>query len=281
MNGVSTLDGEWVEPASRRRLGYRCWRPAAAPRALLVIIHGFGEHGGRYQAFAEALAGQGMWVGAPDLWGHGRSGGQRGDVEQVAEYVRQLQGVTRDVFLPQSGCVAYVLFGHSFGGLLAILWALEQPQALRRVVLQSPLLEVGFPLPRWETAATSLLATCWPTCSFSLHFDVERLSHDAGVIRAYREDPLVHHVMTARTYRSLLRARDEAMARAASVRAPVLLLVAGADRVISVEWAHRWFDRLTCEKRCAVFPDSYHELHHEPVRDEVLRQVRDWTLANG
>ncbi|MBI2104693.1 MAG: lysophospholipase [Candidatus Omnitrophica bacterium] len=281
MNGVSSLDGEWVEPASRRRLAYRCWRPAAAPRALLIIVHGFGEHGGRHRAFAEALAGQGIWVGVPDLWGHGRSDGRRGDVEQVADYVRQLQGVTRDVFLPQSGLSSYALFGHSFGGLLAILWALEQPAELRRVILQSPLLEVGFPLPRWETAAASLLAACWPTCPFSLRFDVERLSHDAGVVQAYRDDPLVHHIMTARTYRSLLRARDEAMARAASIRAPVLLLLAGADRVVSIEWARRWFDRLTCEKHCEVFPDSYHELHHEAVRADVLQRVRDWALTNG
>lgn len=279
MNGVVALDGEWVEPGSRRRFRYHSWRPAGAPQALLVIAHGFGEHGGRYRAVAETLAGQGIWVGVMDLWGHGRSDGQRGDVERVADYVKQLQGVTRDVFLPQSGCSSYALFGHSFGGLLAILWALDNPAALRRVVLQSPLLEVGFPLPRWETAAASFLATCWPTSSFSLHFDVAALSHDAAVIQAYRDDPLVHHVMTARTYHSMLRARDEAMARAASVRSPVLLLLAGADRVISIERARRWFDRLTCEKRCELFPDSYHELHHEPVRDEVLRHVRDWTLA--
>ena len=281
MSGVSSLDGEWVEPASRRRFSYRCWSPAAAAQALLVVIHGFGEHGGRYRPVAEALAGQGIWVGAMDLWGHGRSDGQRGDVGQVADYVRQLQGVTRDVFLPQSGCSSYVLFGHSFGGLLAILWAMERPSALRRVVLQSPLLEVGFPLPRWETAAASFLATCWPTCAFSLHFDVDALSHDPAVIRAYQEDPLVHHIMTARTYRSLLRARDEAMAHATSIRAPVLLLLGGADRVISLDWARRWCDRLTCEKRCELFPESYHELHHEAVRDEVLRQIRDWTLADG
>lgn len=280
MTGIRCLEGSWVDPSSHRRVGYRCWQPPSA-RALLVILHGFGEHGGRYHAVATALAAQGLWVAAPDLWGHGRSGGQRGDIEQVVQYVQQVRRMTDELFLPESGLAQYALFGHSFGGLLAIRWALDSPPGLRRLVLQSPLLKVGFPLPRWETLAASVLARGWPTFPFSLHLDVEALSRDPAIVQAYRADPLVHHAMSARTYRSMLRVRDDVVERAASLRTPTLLLCGAADRVVSVEAAQRWFERLRCEKRSVVFPGCYHELHHEPVRDEVLQLVHDWTLADG
>jgi len=280
MTGVLYLEGSWVEPSSRRRLVYHCWHPPSA-RALLVILHGFGEHGQRYHALASALAEQGLWVAAPDLWGHGRSGGPRGDIEHVAGYVQQARRMTDEIFLPQSGLPQYTLLGHSFGGLLAILWALDHPRDLRRLVVQSPLLEVGFPLPRWKTLAASLLARCWPTWPFSLQFDLEALSHDPAIVEAYRADPLVHHVMSARTFRSMLRARDQALARTDALGVPVLLLCGTADRVISVQAAQAWFERLRCERRDVRFPGCYHELHHEPVRDEVVRLVRDWAVADG
>ena len=279
MSGVSSLEGWWIERPSGRKLWYRCWRPPTAARALLVIVHGFGEHGGRYETFAAALAEQRIWVAAADLWGHGRSEGRRGDSSRVADYVRQARRITEELFLPQSGLRGYALFGHSFGGLLAILWALDHPQGLQRVVVQSPLLEVGFPIPSWKVAAARLLTHCWPTFLFPMNLDASALSRDQAVVRGYQADPLVHHVMSARVYCSLLQARQEAFARSAECHAPVLLLCGSADRVISVEAARRWFDRLRGEKRCLVFPECYHELHHEPVWTEVVRVVMGWVLG--
>jgi alpha-beta hydrolase superfamily lysophospholipase len=271
-------EGEWVEPASGRRFAYRCWGPER-PRALLVLLHGFGEHGGRYAAFAETLADQGIEVAAPDLWAHGRSGGARGDLGRAEPCVRQLQRMTDTVFLPRAGCSGYALFGHSFGGLLAILWSLEPPPALRRVILQSPLLEVGFPLPAWTVAAAALLRVCWPGAPFAVNLDVRALSRDPAVAASYASDPLVHNRMTAGTYGAIQEAERRAMAGASRCDRPTLLLLGEADRIVSVAAAHRWFDRLSCEKRRVVFPGGFHELHHEPVRDEVARLVSAWALG--
>jgi len=277
---VTSLENAWVDPSSRRRLHYRLWRPDAI-RALLVLVHGFGEHSGRYAPFAQALAGQGICVAAADLWGHGRSAGAHGDVEDVSRYVEDCANITHEVFLPESGQQRYILFGHSFGGLVAILWALRDSSRLTRLIVQSPLLEVGFPLPRWKTTLARLLAACWPTASFSIDLDLGALAHDPAVVEAYRTDPLVHHAMSARTYHSMLRARDAAMQCAARLQVPVLLLCGSADRIISVAAARRWFDRLRTEKSFVLFPESYHELHHEPVKDEVQRHVLAWILAAG
>ena len=280
MNGVACRDGSWVDSESRRRMSYRIWSPPAI-RALAVIVHGFGEHGGRYQSVAERLAQQGIATAVPDLWGHGRSEGPRGDLTALTEYARALRTLTETVWLPESGQASYALFGHSFGGLLAIAWAFEAPPLLRRLVVQSPLLEAGFPIPAWKTSAALCLARWCPGAPFSMNLDLTQLSRDPGVIEAYRSDPLVHNRMTAGTYRALIRLRDAAFARAGSLRVPVLLLYGSADRIISIAAARLWYSRLRCEKRRVVFPGCRHELHHEPVRDEVLRLACDWILADA
>ena len=278
MSEVVYREGLWTTPASQRTFSYRVWRPTTT-RALLVVLHGFGEHSWRYHAVAETLVEEGFYVAAPDLWAHGRSGGVRGDLGDVPRCVAEIRRLTEEVFLPEAGQTHYGVFGHSFGGLAAIHWAVTAPPALRRVSVQSPLLEVGFPIPCWKRMAVSLLAGMWPTYSLSMNLDAEALSHDASIVQAYRSDPLVHNAISAWTYRSILRTRDEAFANARAIRVPVLLLCGTADRIISVAAAQRWFEQLACEKQYVAFPGSYHELHHEAVRDEVVRLVGQWTLA--
>ncbi len=274
MPPVASEQGAWVEPTTRRTLRYRLWHPQS-PRALLVVIHGFGEHSGRYEAFAQPLVEQGVVVAAADLWGHGRSSGARGDLGDLPRCIDNLITLTQQVFLPASGQTTYTLFGHSMGGLLAAYWALHRPAELHHAILQSPLLEVGFPIPAWKTLAAIVLARAWPSCRIQVQLDVSILSHDPAVVEAYRVDPLVHHIMSARTHRSLLHTRDEVRDHAEAIRTPLWVLCGAEERVISVSHVQQWYARLTCEKHLYIFPDCYHELHHEPIRNEVFRLITD------
>jgi alpha-beta hydrolase superfamily lysophospholipase len=112
-----------------------------------------------------------------------------------------------------------------------------------------------------------------------LGLDVTQLSHNPAVVQAYREDTLVHHRMTARAYHEMLGAADAALAQPADIAVPTLLLYGEEDHIVSVPSAQRWFEALHCRKRSAGFRDAYHELHHEMVREEVLRLVREWITA--
>ncbi|MBI4341394.1 MAG: alpha/beta fold hydrolase [Candidatus Omnitrophica bacterium] len=272
------IEGVWDAPSIGQRISYRLWKPPQA-RSTLVIIHGFGEHGGRYADVADALAAEGLCVAAPDLCGHGRSSGARGDIGDIPSCVDALEALTRQVLLPQTGHQQYALFGHSFGGLAAIWWAMSQPAGLRRLIVQSPLLETAFTIPAWKKRLSRLVMACWPAFGLSMNLETSALSHDPAVVDAYRQDPLVHNTMSARCYWSLIRTRDEAQAHPERVRVPTLLLYGTADRIVSTAVAQRWFDQLACDKQCVVFPDAYHELHHEPVRPEVLRRIAAWSLA--
>jgi len=134
-------------------------------------------------------------------------------MSSVSAAAHDIWRMTAERFLPESGLAEWALFGHSFGGLVAILVALTHPVGLTRLVVQAPLLEVGFRVPRWKTAAVAALGRCWPTLSLPMHLDAGRLSHDPLIAPAYRADPLVHNTMSARAYRAIRQARDEAFKR--------------------------------------------------------------------
>ncbi len=280
MSEAAYSERYWTEPASGRRYFYRLWRPAGA-RALLVIVHGFGEHGGRYVATAQRLAQAGLDVAVPDLWGHGRSGGVRGDLDDLFTCVGHLRGLTDEALLPETGRSRHALFGHSFGGLMAIVWALESPARVTWLTAQSPLLEVGFPLPRWKVAMARWLAPYWPAFRVPLQLDLRYLSHDPGVVQAYRADRLVHSLISLRTYWALLRARDWVLRRAEDLRVPLLLLCGGDDQIISIRHVQEWAARVRCDKREVMFSGMYHELHHEAVADEAIRLVAEWSLGGS
>ena len=273
---VAFQEADWKDSAGRS-LHYYCWKPAPA-RALLVIVHGFGEHAGRYRPVAEWLAGAGICVAAPDLPGHGRSEGSRGDLADLEGCVCELARMTQERLLPESGQQGYAVFGHSFGGLLAAMWAMQAPPGLRRAAIQAPLIDVGFPVPRWKERVAAWLAQVAPGMTLDMGLDLKALSRNPEIGRAYKDDRLVHSRMSARAYQAILKSRDEVVAHPERIRVPVLFLQGGADRIVSVAAAQRWYESLTCEKHQAFFPDCYHELHHETARDDMLRLVRDWVL---
>lgn len=278
MAGIQTQEGLFRNPTNGRRLFYRLWN-AKGDRALVVIIHGFGEHGGRYTALAQAFAEKGLTVACSDLWGHGRSAGQRGDIDQFHQYLDDLEAVARHVFLAWTSQRRVVVFGHSFGGLVTIHWALQRPEAFRCLILQSPLLGVGFSVPKWKERLAASLGQWWQRLSVSTGLDPTWLSHDPSVVQCYREDPFVHRRISLRCYHMLRAAMSQAIERAASLTSPTLVLHGTEDRVISLTVCRDFFNTLACKKQLVRFPGCYHELHHESVRPAVVETVLQWISA--
>lgn len=279
MHALHADEGFFQGPA-HRKLFYRMWQPTPC-KALVIIVHGFGEHGGRYSALAQALGQQHhMAVACADLWGHGRSDGRRGDIERFEQYLDDLDALTAGVFLPRSRQERCAVFGHSFGGLAAIHWALRTPHTLRSLTIQSPLLKVAFPVPSWKIRFADIARRYWPTLSLSNSLDSSWLSHDPAVAQQYRDDPLVHHRITLRAYAALQGAMRHATEHAARVAIPTLVLYGSADRVVSVAACRNVAEALTCEKHVIEFPDCYHELHHEPVFPRVIEELSRWVDAH-
>jgi len=174
----------------------RRWQADAVPHQwTFVIVHGLGEHGGRYQHLAEWFAPLGATVYAMDLRGHGRSGGQRGHAPSLSVILDDIEAVVRRAG-EESGA-PLVLIGHSFGGLLAIAYALDRPGRLDKAVFSAPALVPKVKVPPWKQTLAGVLPKLAPRASFTNEIDPNLLSHDPAIAPAYVTDPLVHNRITA------------------------------------------------------------------------------------
>ncbi|MBI3324429.1 MAG: lysophospholipase [Candidatus Omnitrophica bacterium] len=271
-------EAAWTDPRSGHRVFYRCWRPSET-RATVMLIHGFAEHSGRYASLAQALGQRQIAVLAPDLRGHGRSDGGRGDVANFEQYVTDLQGLLEQLALP--GEAGLALVGHSFGALVAIHWALREAGRFRTLCLQSPLLEIAFPIPGWKREIARRLRPIWPTLRLPSGIDPRWVSRDRAVVEAYRRDPFVHRVISLRAYLAMTEAMRQALAAAPQLTPPTLLVYGEDDHIVSTAACRAFFERLTCQKRLVSYPQAFHELHHEPVRNAVIDELARWITAHG
>ncbi len=254
------------------RLFRRAWLPTA-PHHAVVLVHGFGEHSGRYDETGVALAEAGYAVESFDLRGHGRSDGARCHVQSFDEYLDDLDHVldwTRDA---TAGLPIHLL-GHSMGGLITITHLVERPvRVVSAVVTGPPLATEG--QPAWKVWLGRLGQRIVPTLSMPMGLPQDGLSRDPEVVRRYAEDPLVEANVTA----GLGGAMVDAIARTAAcpgrVSVPLLALHGGADPICSAAATEAYMAGVTAVgSRYKVYPELRHEVLNEPeggqVRDEIL-----------
>ena len=236
----------------------------SAPRQLLVV-HGYGEHGGRYvdrlQCFAEA----GYHVLLPDMRGHGLSSGQRGFVRRFETYLQDLDLIRSQALAPDKPTG---VFGHSNGGLIALRWLQEGKHKLQAAALTSPLLGIAVKAPAWKVQAGHLLSARLPWLSLPSEILPEHLSHDPRVVADYQQDPRVHHVVNTRWFTEATAAMEQAfLAGAASIRTPLLLMQAAGDRIVDPSAVERWaLAAVPAAPAGLVYesvPDAFHELLFE------------------
>ncbi len=267
---------EWVWNASDGlSLCARGWAPAR-PKAVVCLVHGHGEHVGRYARVAAALNQAGYALLGFDLRGHGKSGGPRGHVPSYEALL-----VDIDLFLGQMDerypALPRFLYGHSMGGNLVINYALRCRSDLRGVVATGPWLELAFQPPLVRVALGKIMNRVFPAFTQESGLETKALSRDESVVRAYENDPLVHGKISARLFVLMYEAGLWAMQHAPEFPLPLLLMHGEADRITSAE-ASRRFAAAVPQKRCTLrlWPGLYHEIHNEPEKEEVLQTLLDW-----
>ncbi len=267
-------------------LFYRRWRPAEETRASVVIAHGLGEHGGRYERLVDALLAHGFAVYAMDHRGFGRSPGQRGHVSSWAEYRADL-GSFLDLARQADPQAPLFLYGHSMGALMALDYALEAPGGsirgdggLRGLILSGvPLEPVGVAKP-WLVLVARALSRILPRAALRSPVDARALSRDPEVVRAYEEDPLVHGQATARWGVEALAAIDRAKGRLPELKLPVLLIHGGDDPLNSPEGSHLIADRAgSADATLRIYEGSRHEPHNDLDWEAAVRDIADWIEA--
>jgi len=259
----------------------QAWRPEGAPAAVLAVVHGYGEHGGRYRGLAEAMVARGYALHVYDLRGHGRSSGRRGHLGRFTDYLDDTAVYLDAVRREQPGRPLYLL-GHSLGGLICTAYVEDRPaDSLAGLILSSPFLRLGMPVPPLKLGAARLLSIVAPAVNVGNTVDAAALSHDQEVVSAYGTDPLNHHVATARWAAEVVAAQSAALSAAGSIRLPLLLLFGDADTVADPQASRELFERVASSgKTVHCYEDFYHEIFNEAGRAEVFADLAAWLEAH-
>jgi alpha-beta hydrolase superfamily lysophospholipase len=263
-----------VESADGTLLAYRAW-PQAGDIAF-AVVHGLGEHAGRYERFAEGMAKHGMGTYALDLRGHGKSPGQRGHVDSwsqwtddVAAFVSHVESIAGAEVVP---------VGHSFGGvtLLSTVLAGKLPKT-RRFVVSSPALKLKVKVPGWKLTFGPVASKILPKLALTNEVDPKAVSRIPEVVEAYRNDPLVHDKISARLGAEWQDATRDVLARAGQIKIPFLILAGTADALIDPAGSRELHEQAKSMSELRMLEGRFHEPFNDIGSDEVFRLIADWT----
>jgi len=275
MTDTSTLSKLKLTPDLQ--LALRDWPLAVHPNASaqVLIVHGLGEHSGRYEHVAQKLNSWGYAVRSFDLWGHGLSDGERGSMRDAHAMLDDLAAVvdhTRKTMPPGQ---SLVLLGHSLGGLLAARFVSLRMRPIDALVLSSPALDPG--LNAFQKLLLATLPGIAPNLRVGNGLQVKYLSHDPAVVAAYQADPLVHDRICARLALFIAQAGREVLATAPQWSTPTLLLFAGQDKLVSPQGS-RDFLKLApgAMVQSLCFDALFHEIFNESDASNVFAALQQW-----
>jgi len=260
---------------------YRHWRAPAPVRAVILLVHGLGEHSGRYDDFARFFTEQGVAVVAPDHLGHGESPGVRAHIGSFDEFIGPLDELREAIgqWYPEAPCF---LVGHSMGGLITARYLLDRQDWFEGAALSAAALQTAAPPSGLTLMIIKLLCLVMPTAGV-MQLDPAEVSRDPDVVQRYIEDPLVHSgKITAGLAHALFKTMDEVSSGSSAIRLPVLLMHGSADAMTTPAGSEAFHDAISSpDKRLRVYPQLYHEIFNEPERLQVLGELRDWILERA
>jgi alpha-beta hydrolase superfamily lysophospholipase len=254
----------------------------ARSSAALLIVHGIGEHGGRYRAAMRDLGGHSVACFVYDQRGHGLSPGPRGDIERFALLVEDATAIARGV-RQESPNLPLFLWGHSMGSLVATLAVAGLGEELSGVITSGCPIDAYGRLMRWSLPALQFLSRAMPGLRISGVFSASDLSHDMSVQRAYDEDPLVEHSATLRLMTGIATACREVGELAPTLKAPWLAVHGKDDCIAPPSGSERLIAVLgSKDKRLIQYAGLRHEVHNEvePARTQVLETLAQWILEH-
>ena len=264
-----------IENASGTALHLRTWEPEGAPRGAILLVHGLGEHAGRYEHVAAHLAGQGWQVYGPDHQGFGLSGGKRGDAT-ISGIARDLAALAGRMDGEVGAGSRRVLLGHSMGGLIALVALRDHGGVFSEAVVTGPGLNVTRGINPALVGLSRLLGWVHPGMTLSNGLNPDDLCTDPAVVKAYREDPQVHDRISARLYNSMVEEgkRLRGAPGAIHAQARLLLMHGRGDPICFADDTERFFEGLLLAgKTLKVWPGMKHEILNEPDQAEVLDEI--------
>lgn len=266
----------FLNSADHLRLYWQRYTPPSA-RASVAVLHGGGDHTGRYPGITAALVRAGYQVALLDFRGHGQSDGRRWYVDTFADYLSDLDAFVAK--LSQDGVANDQLFmaGHSQGGLIAALWGLSRGRHVSGFVLTSPYFRMAIKPPLLKVVGAKLVGRVVPWLPVSTGIRMEELTSDPDHQRWTERDPLYGRATTPRWFDESNRAQREVMRRAAEWEHPLLVLAGGADPIADTSAMRAFVDTSRAQdKQFRVYEGFRHEILNEVEREKPLGDAVAW-----
>jgi alpha-beta hydrolase superfamily lysophospholipase len=272
----SATEGQF-ESAEGLRIAYRSWRPATAPRGVVVIVPGFNSHSGYYGWVATELVALGLAVYAVDLRGRGKSDGERFYVKKFSDYVDDVNGMVRLAKSQEPGLPLYVL-GHSAGGVVSCLYTLDHQSEMAGLICESFAFRV--PAPDFALAVFKGLAYVAPHAHV-LHLKNEDFSRDPAVVTAMNDDALIaHETQPTQTLAEMVRADERLEKEFSRITLPVLILHGTLDKATKPDGSQFFFDHAgSADKTLKLYDGGFHDLLNDVDRSKVMTDIKEWLGA--
>jgi alpha-beta hydrolase superfamily lysophospholipase len=250
------------------------WLPDHDMKGVILLVHGLGEHCGRYQIISEQLARAGFGILRFDLQGHGKSQGKRGHMNSYDAILDDIQVIAEDAST-RFHHIPLFIYGHSLGGALVLYYVLSRKPVMAGAIITSPALSSKDPVPPAKLALAKVMSRVYPSFSLTNGLDLEGLSRDPDVVWQYKNDPLVHPWITARSGMELM---DKGIwiSHQTSSPIPMLIMQGSKDRIVNPELVRKFAMNLKGDVEYKEWEGFYHELHNEPEKNEVIQTMLNW-----
>ena len=248
--------------------------PGENARAVILFVHGLGEHINRYNDWAGLFNKEGIVFTGVDLPGHGRSDGRRGHIKSFSllhEMIDILVESSRKTF-PN---VPIFIYGHSMGGGIVLDYLLRKNPKIKGAIVTGPYLRLAFEPPKFKIILAAIMKNILPGLTQPTRLNASHISHDEAVVEKYKTDPLVHGMISVNLFYELAAAAKHSFLHASELTIPTLVIHGGDDLIISPEGS-REFAGKTSLAELKIWERSYHELHNESFKNEVFVFIMNW-----
>ena len=272
------IDGNF-KGVGHDNIHYQAWLPDGNVKAVLFLVHGLGEHCGRYANHVNHYVPLGYAIYGLDLPGHGKSDGEREVIERFTDYIDPLAKYYQMVKNWQPDKPVFI-FGHSMGGLITCCFLLDHPADFKGAILSAPAIKVSDSISPVTVTMGKILSRILPKAGV-VSLDPGAISRDPEVVEAYVNDPFVFHGKTpARLAAEMLKAMKRVKAKAEKITLPFIAVQGGKDKLVDPSGAQMLYDKAgSKDKTLNVYEGLYHEIHNEPERFAMFKDVEAWLAA--
>jgi len=254
---------------------YREWN-CPTPKAVIILVHGLGGYSGRFFEFGPYLAKNGMQVYAIELKGFGESPSIKGHINNFQLYTKELRSLVGTAKELHPGKKIF-MFGESMGGLITLDFTIHHQEMINGIILVSPAVKDKMPYPLKQKFDIFKAALFDPMAFFNAGFNAEIFTRDQVMAKRINNDPLEVRNLTAKFFLSILKAMTFVNMKPQVIKLPVLMLLAGKDKMISAEAAEAYFKKLLSkDKELKWYPEMYHALYVDKDRENVFKDILSW-----